>query len=164
MSTQDQEELCQRLERSHSQWEDLLPHINPAQELYPGWTIRQLLAHLTGWDENTIATLTALQSPEAPEAPGTYDFDEFNAHTVSSRQALDLTAVIQEWRGTRERLVTLLREMSDETYSKTLVASWGEHLSVPGLIQVFIGHEASHARDIQQWLRNPSRPLHKKGN
>ena len=152
------------LERSHSQWENLLPHVNPAQELYPGWTIRQLLAHLTGWDENTLATLTAHQNPKAPHAPEANDFDEFNARAVSSREALDLNAVLQEWRTTRLKLVSLLREMPEESYRTTLITSWGERLSVPGLIQVFIDHEASHVRDLQQWLKDPSKPLRKRGN
>ena len=136
MSIVSREELCRHLEGSHSRWEDLLRHIDPTRDIYPGWTLRQMLAHLTGWDENTIATLTALQDPEAPQASAAEDFDEFNARTVSSREGMDFAAIVQEWRSTRNKLVTLLRGMPDESYHKTLVASWGETLSVPDLVQV----------------------------
>ena len=164
MSILSREELCQQLEGSHSRWEELIRHVDPNLEIYPGWTLRQLLAHLTGWDENTLATLTAHQDPKAPEASPAEDFDEFNARAVSARDAMDFAAIVQEWRSTRTKLVSLLREMPDESYRRTLVASWGETLNVSGLVQVFIGHEASHAGDIQKWLEDPSRPLGKKGN
>ena len=33
-----------------------------AQELYPTWTIKELLSHIAGWDDACIATLLAVST------------------------------------------------------------------------------------------------------
>lgn len=164
MPVLEREEVLQRLDQARSHLEGLLPKLDPTREIYPGWTIRQLLAHITGWDEDTIASLVAHQSGKTPAKPAVRGFDEFNQRVISSRQDLDLEHVIGEWRATRANLVALLAELPEEKFKATLVASWGERVSVTDLIEVFIGHEVGHTRDIQEWLKDPSRPLEKKGN
>ena len=164
MPANEREDLLKRLDRARSHLEGLLAKVDPAQEIYPGWTIRQLLAHITGWDEDTLATLVAHQSGKAPALTAVRGFDEFNERTLSSRQDLDLDHVIQEWHSTRAKLKALLAELPEEKYRTTLVASWGERIRLTELIEVFIGHEEYHARDLREWLQNPSQPLRKKGN
>ena len=45
------EELIQRLDKARAVLHDLLADIPPETEIYPGWTLRQFYAHLTGWDD-----------------------------------------------------------------------------------------------------------------
>lgn len=164
MSVPEREDILQRLEQARSHLAELLPKVDPTREIYPGWTIRQLLAHITGWDDNTIASLLAHQSGKTLAMSAVRGFDEFNKRAISSRQDLDLEHIVEEWSATRAKLVALFAELPEEKFRATLVASWGKRVSVTELVEVFIGHEESHTRDLQEWLKDPSKPLGKKGN
>ncbi len=157
------QELLQSLDEARARLEELLPKVDPAKEIYPGWTIRHLLAHITGWDDATIASLRAHMAGLPPATPAERGIDEYNAGTVTSRQDLDLDHVIREYRQTRQILKTLIQELSDEKFSEPLIVAWGERGTVPALVRVFVGHEEEHARDIQAWLKNPDQPLGKEG-
>ena len=44
-------ELIRQLDESRAVLCKLLADIPPETEIYPGWTLRQFYAHLTGWDD-----------------------------------------------------------------------------------------------------------------
>ena len=51
--------LIERLQHARKPLEDLLPKAPPEKEIYANWTVKELLAHLTGWDDVTIEALQA---------------------------------------------------------------------------------------------------------
>ena len=51
------EKLIHWLEDSHEKLEKLVAEVDCEKEIYPGWTIREILAHFTGWDDAVIASL-----------------------------------------------------------------------------------------------------------
>jgi len=163
MAAHSREELIQRLEQARSHLEKCLPKVDPTREIYPGWTFLQLLVHISGWDEDTLASLVAHQHGTTLNGSAMDGFDAFNQRAISSRKDLNLEQVIEEWQAVREKLVTLIAALPEEKFTETLVASWGERIGVTELVEVFIGHEESHTRDLQEWLKNPNHPLGKKG-
>jgi hypothetical protein len=164
MSTGDREFLVNRLDETRKEIEDLLPLIDPKLEIYPGWSIRQLLAHITGWDDATIDSLRAHIAGRAPAVPANRGINEYNIRTVASRQDLDLSHILNEWRLTRQVLRTIIKEMPEEKFFEPLIVPWGEKGTVTYLVDTFREHEAEHAQDIGEWLRHPEKPLAKKGN
>jgi len=151
--------LLQRLDEARKQIKGLLAKINPSKEIYPGWTIRKMLAHITGWDDATIDSLRAHVAGREPAITAARGINDYNAQTVTSREALDYEHVLQEWEMTRNILKTILREMPDEKFLEPLVLPWGEKGTVTYLIEIFTSHEEEHARDIHKWLENPDKPL-----
>ena len=96
-------ELLNWLQEEYQQWEAFLDQIDPAHMDQPGvsghWSIRDIVAHLTGWRRRTVARLQAAQRSE-PEPPPPWPAhlqtdDEINAwiyesgHGCSVRQVLD---------------------------------------------------------------------------
>ena len=61
--------LLHRLDETRETIEKILPTIDPTLEIYPGWTIKDMLAHMTGWDDATIAALKAFLASGAPPVP-----------------------------------------------------------------------------------------------
>ncbi len=163
MAISEKEEVLQRLDDARYDLEVLLPRVDPSKEIYPDWTIRQLLAHLTGWDDSTIDSLRAHLAGEPPATPADRGIDEYNARTVSSRQDLDLEHVLKECLKTRQVLRKIVQEMPEDKFAEQLVVAWGEKGTVAQLIDTFIEHEKEHAEDIRRWLQNPDAPLGKQG-
>ena len=161
MTESEKQALIKQLDEARARLEKLLPDVDPAKEIYPGWTIRQLLAHITGWDDSSIESLRAHVAGQPPATPADRGIDEYNARTVTSRQSLDLEHVIKECRQTRQILKKVIAEMPEDKFSQKFVLAWGARGTVTGLVNIFIEHEREHTDDIHTWLKNPDRPLKK---
>jgi len=163
MSRSQKQALLQRLDEARAGLEALLPGIDPSKQIYPGWTISQLLAHMTGWDDANIASLRAHVGGRTPATPADRGIDAYNAQTVSTRQDLDLDHVAKEWRLTRQILRTVVEQMPEDKFQEPLVIPWGGKASVTELIEVFVEHEHEHTADVRTWLKHPEKALEKQG-
>lgn len=119
-------------------------------EIYPHWTIRELLAHLTGWDDANIASLRAHVAGRVPAVPAVRGVDHYNEQTVAEREALDLEHITRECELSRQLLLTIFREMPDEKFEQPMVMPWGDTGTVTELVRVFIHHEEAHAQEIRE--------------
>ena len=156
--------LLHRLDETRQSIEELLPKIDAAKPIYPGWTIKDMLAHMTGWDDATIDSLRAHVVERSPSVDAIRSMDEYNARTVTSRQDLDYDHVLKEWRLTRQVLRTVIEQMPDEKFTEALIVPWGEKATVTFLVEMFRDHEEEHTQDILAWLKHPDKPLTKEGN
>jgi hypothetical protein len=164
MALDEKYALLHRLDEARARLEAFLPQVDPSKEIYPGWTIRRMLAHITGWDDATIASLRAHVAGQPPATPADRGIDEYNSRTVSSRDDLDLDHVLKEFRLTRQVLRTILEDMPDDKFHHELIVPWGGKATVTELIDIFVEHEEEHAGDIGRWLNDPDKPLLKGGN
>jgi hypothetical protein len=164
MTILDREFLLHRMDETRSKIEEILPLVNIQAEIYPGWTIRDLLAHMTGWDDATIDSLRSHVVERPPSVPAIRSLDEYNALTVSSRKDLDFDRVIKEWRLTRQVLRTIIEQLPEDKFYNPVTVPWGEKATVTYLVEMFRDHEEEHIKDIQVWLKHPEKPLQKEGN
>ena len=157
--TDRREDLIQRLDAARAVLIELLADIPPETEIYPGWTIRQFYAHLTGWDAATTASLRAHALGQSPATPADKGIDAYNAESVAARETLDDDHIVREWYLAREGLKAALRELPLEKLDEPLRYSWGPTGSVEKMIEVFIWHEGTeHAEELREWLaKQPDR-------
>jgi len=159
MPIPDRNMLLRHLDETRLNIEKLLPEIDRNKEIYPGWTIRELLAHLTGWDDVTIESLQAHTAGRSPSVSAIHSFDKYNAQSVSSRKDLDYEHVLEEWRHARHGLRTLIEQLPDDKLSSPVIVPWGGKPTVTKLLDIFHDHDEEHTRDILEWLKNPDKPL-----
>jgi hypothetical protein len=164
MAESERHFLLDRLDQTREEIEHLLPQADPDREIYPGWTIKHMLAHMTGWDDATIDALRAHVSGRPPSVEAVRSIDEYNALTVSSRQDLEYQQVLREWRLTRQVLRTILEKMPEDKLLEPLVVPWGEKTTVAFLVEMFREHEQEHLRDIRSWMKNSDQPLAREAN
>jgi hypothetical protein len=125
------------------------------KEIYRGWKLKELLAHMSGWDDAVIATLKAHAQDAPTETPASRGVNAFNAQTVSTRETLDYDHIRREWDRTHELLIEALNELPLEKYHQALDFPWGETGTVAYLVEVFVKHEEEHAEHLREWLKNP---------
>jgi hypothetical protein len=164
MTSADRDFLLHRLDETRDGIEKLLPIIAPTKQIYPGWTIKDLLAHMTGWDDATIDSLRAHVIGRPPSVDAIRSMDEYNDLTVSSRKGLDYDQILKEWRMTRQVLRTIIEQMPEDKFLEPLIVPWGDKATVTFLVEMFRDHEEEHAHDIREWIKDPKKPLGKKGN
>ena len=156
--------LIHRLDETREIIEKILPTIDVTHEIYPGWTMKDMLAHMTGWDDAIIDSLQAHVVDRPPSVAAIRSLDEYNDLTVTSRKDLNYEQVLKEWRLTRQVLRTIIEQMTPDKFLEPLVVPWGEKTTVAFLVEMFRDHEEEHTADIKKWLENPDRPLRKAGN
>jgi hypothetical protein len=144
------EKLIDWLEESHQNIEQLVKQIDRKQEIYPGWTIREILAHFTGWDDAVVASLKSHAAGDVPTVVAPRGPNVYNAATVSEREALSFEHIYQEWQHTHEQLKIVIRDLPPDKMDEDIVFPWGQTGNVEDLvIGLTTEHEVSHAKDIE---------------
>lgn len=146
------EYILQAYEQSRAFMMAQLDEIDRNRKIYPLWTIREIIAHLSGWDDAAIAFLNALLKNEIPPTPAMRGMDVYNAETVSTREGLSYDLILREYISTREKLIILIRSASDEVLTKKSNLPWGEDGTFEDLARIFTPHEIDHAEDVKKLI------------
>jgi hypothetical protein len=155
--------LLRHLNETHQTIEELLAGIDPTKEIYPGWTIKQILAHISGWDDACIDALRMHELDRSSSAPAIHSLDKYNELSVSSRKGLTYDQILNEWRVTRKILCEIIADMTEEKFLEPVPVPWAKKTTVTRLVDIFNHHDNEHAKDIIEWLKKPEKPLRKAG-
>jgi hypothetical protein len=146
------DELIAILERSRAKMVAHLEEIDKNRKIYPLWTIREMLAHLSGWDDAVIAFIQSLLAGKIPATPAARGLDVYNAETVATREGLDYDHIYREYIQTRKVLIQLLREVPDEKVTEQYILPWGASGTLVDIINIFGPHEEEHAEDVEKLI------------
>jgi hypothetical protein len=150
--TDKRAELIQRLDAAREVLHELLAQIPPETEIYPGWTLRQFYAHLTGWDAVVTTSLREHAAGRIPAAPVVDGIDAYNAESIHTRETLDDERIVKEWELAREELKAAIRDFPPERLNVPLLFPWGRTGSVQQLVEVLVEHEGDeHAGELRAW-------------
>jgi hypothetical protein len=141
-------ELTAQLDAAREEMRAVLEGMDIHMEIYPGWTIKHVLAHIAGWDDAVIASLHAHAGGQEPAAPAARGIDFYNAQSVATREALSYEHVVKEWGLARQQFKAALDALSPEKLAEPLLFPWGATGTVAQLVQIFAEHELDHAAEI----------------
>ncbi|MCI0395930.1 MAG: ClbS/DfsB family four-helix bundle protein [Chloroflexi bacterium] len=159
-------ELLNWLQEEYQQWQAFLDQIGPARMDQPGvaghWSIKDIVAHLNGWQPRLIASLQAAQRGE-PEPPPPWPAhlqadDELNAWFYESNRGRSVQEVLDESHQLFQQLLAVIEGLPDDVRIEQV--HQGErvfHLVWLGdkrfLAGEFFDHfHDDHEPDIRAWL------------
>lgn len=151
------ETIIKRFEASRTQMISHLNEIDKNRKIYPLWTIREIIAHLSGWDDAIIAFVRAIVAGEAPATPAMRGMDVYNAETVATREGLSYDHIYREYIETRNILLDLIRSMSEEKITQKFILPWGGEGTLMDMINIFGPHEEEHAKDVKKIIDESNR-------
>ncbi len=151
--------LIQRLDEARTGLESVLPRLDPVKQIYPNWTLKQMLDHIAGWDDAVVASLRAHVDGKSPGTPADRGIDYYNAQTVSTRESLPFDLSRHEFQASRQILKQAIQTMPEEKLTEPLIVPWGGRRTVSEIIEIFAKHEEEHTADILRWLENPDQPM-----
>lgn len=146
-------EIISFIEKSHNLMMTQLNEIDKNHKIYPLWTIREILAHLSGWDDSTISFLSALLKGETPPVLAARGIDVYNAETVSTREGLSYDRILSEYIQTRKKVTDLIRTIPEEMVTQVSTLPWGDEGSLQNIINDFGNHELEHVQDIEKIIK-----------
>ena len=143
----------QRFEAARASMRQIVELVEENQVIYAPWRMKEVLDHLTGWDDAIIASIKSLLNGDIPATPAMRGANVYNAETVSTRETLPYAVSRREWEASRAELLDLLRTMSDDQLIQPFTLPWGGEGTIETIVSIFVAHEEEHAREIGQILQ-----------
>jgi hypothetical protein len=146
----DKETYIKRYEAARLEMQHILKlaHSNP--KIYEPWRMKEVLDHITGWDDAVIASIRSFLAGDVPATPAARGIDAYNAETVTSREAIPYEVTQREWETSRHELLSLLHKMTDEQLHTPFGFPWGGEGTIEDLVEIFTEHEETHAKEIRE--------------
>lgn len=146
---EDCEILIQELITARNKLFCLIDQFDPSLEVYPHWTIKDLLAHLAGWDEVVIETLSAFITGQPSQNPVIHGINAYNTQTTGQRTSIDLESIRFESESKRQQVISLLRLIPPDRLNEDIAYPWHAHGTIAQMMQIFIHHEGvDHYSDM----------------
>ncbi len=151
-------QLLEELRDEQAQWEALLQDIGEehmTQPIAADWSIKDIVAHLTGWRRRTVARIQAAVRHEPAPAPfwppQLQTDDEINAWMYAADRDRPLADVLRESREVFEQLVEALTAFPEGELRDPTRFPWLEGEPINGA--TFFGHfHDEHEADMRAWL------------
>jgi uncharacterized damage-inducible protein DinB len=147
--------LIERLNSTRKPLEEVSAQAPTDKDIYKNWKIKQIMDHISGWDDVIIEALTTHAKGEPITPTVSRGINAYNAETTTSRQTLSLELTRKEFQSTRLALIQALNDLPDEKFNQPLIFPWGEIGTVAYLIEIFVEHEEYHCAHVRAWLKNP---------
>ena len=152
-------QLLTEMRQEQAAWEALLYEIGQAHMRQPevagGWSIKDIVAHLTGWRRRSVRRFQALLkhepgfSPPWPEE--LREDDEINAWIYAANRDRPLTEVLSDSREVFQQLVETLEAFSEDELQKLRRILGLEEEQISG--SLFFAHfHQEHEPDMRAWL------------
>jgi len=122
--------------------------VDSQQEICPGWTIKEVIGHITAWEIVIDKAILAFKAGDPPYFLHEQDFDIFNQEAVDYRTAWSLEQVLKEWKDVRADLRKNITTLKDDDLSVEIVLPWGSERRLAELIEIIGEHEGEHLEYI----------------
>lgn len=148
------EALITSMELAREELNHLLEKVTPQTEIYPSWKVKQLLDHITGWDELMISVYQTHAQGGTPGRVVRHGINSFNEELVSAREGLSIIESRKAFNTSRAEVIQALRDIPPERLDLEFKAPWPGTCTVEKTVKILVKHEKEHARHIREILKN----------
>ena len=152
--------ILRQLSTGYTALEELLASLDEKdylkQGVIPGWSIKDILAHINSWHRRLLSILNAAISHEEPPLAGPDSveaLDKLNAEFYQENKSLPLNQVLADFHTSFQHIFDITQAMPEEDLINPQRFSWthGQPLwqSIAGDTYE---HYQEHLIQIQQWL------------
>jgi uncharacterized protein (TIGR03083 family) len=119
-----------------------------------GWSVKDVLIHLTMWEAELVKLLWQTSLRVKPRTAHFYreSIDEINAKWFEDNQARSLDRVMEDFHGVRKQTLRRLENFTDDEINDPARLPWLNGLSLGEKIaRSTYKHESEHAQQIRTW-------------
>lgn len=152
-------QLLAELNDENASWLALLDDIGEANMTQPevagGWSIKDIVAHLTGWRRRTVRRFQAMLNHEPdftpPWPPELQEDDEINAWIYESNRDRPLADVLSDSREVFQQFLDVIAAFPDDELQNFQRFEWSQGEPLSGKFAFSHFHE-EHEPDMRAWL------------
>src|SRR6266581_9415889 len=146
-------QVFQKLEQAWTALKESYAGLSEAQFAEPGvmggWSIKDILAHVTTWEEEALKYLPLILSGgRPPRYIQSGGIDAFNAQMAEQKRDLALSEVLRQLDETHRRLIDYIRSVPEEHFTRETRFRHRLRLDT-------YSHYPQHARAIRGWREQP---------
>jgi hypothetical protein len=128
------------------------------------WTLKDVLAHLTSWQQVTLARLIAGRLNEDPEYPAWFpgtdpeadeDLNRVNEAVYQTHKNQTLTEIKEEWEHRFSEILLVCQLISEQEFLEPDRYVWLNDYPLLAVLEGTLGHHREH-RDSITKKQNPS--------
>ncbi|HEX7587856.1 MAG TPA: DinB family protein [Anaerolineae bacterium] len=163
----EKSELLDGLQAEYLQWRAFLDQIGATRMDQPGvtghWSIKDIIAHLTGWRRRTVARLQAVQRDE-PDSPPPWPAqlktdDEINAWIYESNHGRPVQDVLNDSHQVFQQLLAAIEALPDQVLLDPVHhLPWLDGQPF-GAGEFFAHFHQEHEPDMRAWLARGEKPM-----
>ena len=146
----DKQQLLKKLDNAWAALQESYAGLSDAQMTQPGvtddWSVKDILAHVTTWEEEAIKHLPhILEGGRPPRYSVRYGgIDAFNAQMTEQKRGLLLSEVLKQLGETHHRLIDYVQDAPEEHFIKETRFRRRLRLDT-------YSHYSIHTKAIQEW-------------
>ncbi len=156
----DKTSILNEMSTSYAALEEILAPLDKTQYftegVIPGWSIKDMLAHIASWHHRLLAWLDAAVRNQEPTLSGldsVEEMDALNAQFYQENISRPLDEVLTDLRTTRQQIMDIVQAMPEEDLMSPHRFAWSKG---EPLWQAIAGdtyeHYREHIAQIQEWL------------
>ena len=140
--------LSENLKESRRKLSRAVRSCSMQEEISPGWTVREVIIHITGWDLVVDQALRAYLQGDPPFQLDSPDIDLNNQEMISDRSEQPLDQVLEEWQQARKSLLETLSQLTETDLAAFRPFPWEGHGTLAEMVGILAEHERWHADQI----------------
>ena len=121
-----------------------------AGEVSPGWTAKDVLAHIAAWETRVATGLPDLLADRGTRLVGV-EADAFNAEQVTLRRERTPRELLLELADSRRRILEALTTAGDDELIKPRAVLWGQITIERWALREIYEHDDDHAMQLRAW-------------
>jgi hypothetical protein len=145
----DKGAILKLLDREHQNLRQAIDGLDESQlsrVWFGDWSVKDIIAHVLGWEREMTGALQRLARGEGPIPEGVdySNIDEWNAKLALEMAPIGAATVLATWRQVHMNYAKAAKAVPDDQY--------GEDKTVNRLLQLSgFGHYREHAAQIHEW-------------
>ena len=146
----DRQQLLNQLDKAWRAFQESYAGLSESQLMEPGvagtWSVRDVLAHVTTWEEEALKYLPAiLEGRKPPRYSMTHGgINAFNAEMTERKRVLSLSEVLRQLDETHRRLIQLIENAPEDQFKSA--TRFRNRLRLDTY-----SHYPKHAEAIRKW-------------
>ena len=138
--------LLGAIQAEHARFETLLRSLSAEEITRPGvvdaWSLKDILAHLTWWEQQALGVLRGVPDIYQPEIePWETTVQRVNTQTAAASQPRPLAEILNEWRASYQQVLQMVNRLSEA------------ELANPEVYDDLVGNTFEHAQEHRQAIQ-----------
>jgi hypothetical protein len=149
----DRQQLLKRLDKAWREFQESHAGLSEVQLMESGvtgnWSVRDILAHVTTWEEEALKHLPlVLKGGRPPRYSVKYGgINAFNALMTEQKKHLSLSQVLQQMQNTHKQLINYIKSVPETHFHEETRFRHRLRLDT-------YSHYSIHTRAIREWREN----------
>jgi hypothetical protein len=168
----NQEQILIGLTEIFNNWQVLLASLSEEQIATPllpsSWTVKDIVAHMWGWQQASMARAEAAFHDREPKYPEWWeilgpdpeeDVDRTNAYLYDSNRNKPWSVVKADWKTQFMRYLELTKQVPEKDLLEPGRYAWMGIYALAASSEGSLGHHQEHYENLVAWLKEHGNPV-----